>query len=86
MKNKSALTFHVKLATISERCYKTVQNVMDMYQSGVLQRKKTSDFPLAIHATYFDFLYNFNVMEQEDEVYQLWASFERLEQCRPVRR
>ncbi|CAB4032558.1 Hypothetical predicted protein, partial [Paramuricea clavata] len=68
VKNTSALTLHVKLATMSPRCYEQAQKLMDLYQAGQLDRARHNNTVLlVIHATYFDFLYTYNVMEQEDE-------------------
>ena len=70
---------------MSGRCYEAVQKIMDLYESGQLERKRTGSVLLAIHATYFDFLCNFNVLEQEEEVYQLLNNI-CLKGCRPSRR
>ncbi|CAB4028081.1 Hypothetical predicted protein [Paramuricea clavata] len=86
MKNTSVLTLHAKLATMSPRCYQLAQKVMDMYQSGQLKRKRSDDSVLlAVHATYFDFLYKYNVLEQEDDVYALLNNI-CIERKRPERR
>ena len=71
---------------MSERCYDLAQKVMDLYQSGELDRKRSKDsVPLAVHATYFDFLYHFNVVEQEEEVFQLLSTICK-DKKRPERR
>lgn len=81
------LTLPVKVATMSLRCYQLTNEIIDMYQAGKLERKRSDEtsVSLAIHATYFDFLYNFNVIEQEEEVYELLNKI-RLEKRRPERR
>ena len=70
---------------MSERCHKTAQKVIAMYQSGHLERKKTGNLSLAIHATYFDFLFNVNVRKQEEEVYKRLSDI-CVKHCRPERR
>lgn len=68
----SAITVHVKVATMSPRCYSLAQQIMDLFQSGQLERKRKNDqTSLAVHASYFDFLYNYNVTENEEEVFKL---------------
>ena len=57
---------------------------MELYEDGKLDRKWAHN-KLAIHATYFDFLYNFNVREQEDEVFGLLNNI-FLDRKRPERR
>ena len=71
---------------MSSRCYEAAEKVMDLYQCGELDRKRLDNSVLlAIHATYFDFLYNYNVMQQEGEVYDVLNNI-CIERKRPERR